>query len=100
MAKQAAINITHLPFNIIPVNTGWQYVVVDPNVAESSPASFTLQCTAGTIAIVKGESVPSDETNIASIDSSTVNKIVFTFKGSDGFWIKPAATTDRIFFSE
>lgn len=75
-------------------------MVVDPNVAENSPSSFTLQCTAGTIAIVKGETVPDDETNIASIDATTVNRIILTLKGSDGFYIRPAATTDRIFFNE
>lgn len=97
----ADITITHLPFKLIPLNTGWNSVDFDDGLLENSPAVLTIQCTTGTeVGIVKG-SVPASETNIVNIDATTINKVVFTIRGNNGFHIKASGgTSDRLIVFE
>lgn len=97
----ADITITHLPFKLIPINTGWNSVKFADGVLENSPTSLTIQCTTGTSVGIVKNSVPSSETNIVNLDATTVNKVVFTVRGNAGFHVKASGgTSDRLIIFE
>lgn len=91
----AVRTLTRLPFEIVPVNTDWQDLLIPDGFLKSQPGTITIEVTAGSFYFdaTAADTQPTDETYSPQYSSSGTVRLIIDVGRK--IWFKPAATTDR-----